>query len=64
MEMCEAWGVEVIDIFEDATLDTRDDAQMAKYIQNGAGSHPTAGACKMFYVPYVTEKLIEMSANQ
>lgn len=61
IKMCKAWNIDFIDIFHDATLDTRDDAQMQKYIQNAAGSHPIAEACKMFYVPYVTEKLIEMN---
>lgn len=56
LEICDEWGVEVADIFNDTTLDTRDEEQMSKYIINGAGSHPNETACREFYIPVVTAK--------
>ena len=53
MEICEKYGVQVIDVFEHADLDTRDSVQMEKYIIGGAGSHPNEEACREFYVPLV-----------
>ena len=53
LEMCEAWGISVADIFKDTTLDTRDATQMSKYIINGAGSHPNETACREFYIPVI-----------
>ncbi len=60
VEMCGEWGVEVVDMFKDAALDTRDPDQMAKYIINGAGSHPNVACCEEFYVPMISAKLIEL----
>lgn len=60
MAICKEWGVEVCDIFNDATLDTRDSAQMSKYIIGGKGSHPNIAGCTEFYVPLVTQQLKEL----
>ncbi len=58
--MCNEWGVEVVDMFTDSTLDTRDADQMSKYIINGAGSHPNVACCEEFYVPMISAKLLEL----
>lgn len=60
LEICEEWGVEVVDIFKDTDLDTRDSSQMSQYIINGAGSHPNETACKTFYIPLICSKLKEV----
>lgn len=60
VEMCDKWGVSVVDMFTDATLDTRDPEQMKKYIINGNGSHPNVACCEEFYVPMIAEKLVEL----
>lgn len=60
INICKEWGVEVCDIFNDTTLDTRDSAQMTKYIIGGKGSHPNLAGCKEFYVPAITKKLKEL----
>ena len=54
LEMCDKWGVEVVDIFKDTNLDTRDEGVMEKYIIGGAGSHPNVSACREFYIPLVS----------
>ena len=64
VEMCNEWGVEVVDMFKDATLDTRDSAQMAKYIIGGKGSHPNVVCCEEFYVPMISAKLIELAETE
>lgn len=63
LKICEEWGVDVVDIFKDCTLDTRDETQMKKYIIDGAGSHPNEQACREFYVPAVTAKMKELLAE-
>lgn len=60
VEMCEKWGVEVVDMFNDCDLDTRDPEQMAKYIINGAGSHPNVVCCEEYYVPMIVDKMTEL----
>ncbi|MCH5210872.1 MAG: glycosyl hydrolase 115 family protein [Oscillospiraceae bacterium] len=55
--MCEKWDIAVVDMFEDSTLDTRDSAQMNKYMIGAKGSHPNVVACKEFYIPAVVEVL-------
>lgn len=57
IEMCGEWGVEIADVFNDTTLDSRDAEQMQKYIISAAGSHPNVDACREFYIPLVTAKL-------
>ena len=64
VQMCEAWGVSVVDMFNDATLDTRNADEMARYIINGAGSHPNVTCCEEFYVPMTAEKLIEICGGE
>lgn len=60
LEICAEWGVDVADIFERASLDTRDTDQMKKYIINGAGSHPNVAACREFYIPVIAKKMNEV----
>ena len=57
LEMCEAWGISVADIFKDTTLDTRNADEMSKYIINGAGSHPNEAACREFYIPVIVKTM-------
>lgn len=57
LEMCEIRGVSVVDMFTDSELDTRDAAQMSKYIMGGKGSHPNVACCEEFYIPAVTAVL-------
>lgn len=60
LEICDKWGVEVADIFDRTSLDTRIADQMSKYIINGAGSHPNVAACREFYIPVVAKTLNEV----
>lgn len=64
VEMCENWGVEVVDMFNDASLDTRNADEMKAYIINGAGSHPNIACCEEFYVPMIADKLIELCGGE
>lgn len=57
LEICKKWGVEVVDMFADSTLDTTDSEQMSKYMIGGKGSHPNVTACKEFYIPAIVKKL-------
>jgi hypothetical protein len=57
VDMCNEWGVEVVDMFNDCELDTRNADEMAKYIINGAGSHPNVACCEEFYIPMISTKL-------
>lgn len=57
LEVCKKWGVFVLDMFENCSLDTRDSLQMEKYIMGGAGSHPNLSACEQFYAPMVKNLL-------
>jgi lysophospholipase L1-like esterase len=62
-EICNEWGVGVADVFENAGLDTRDTEQMTRYIIGGNGSHPTADACREFYIPVMAKKLNEVLSS-
>lgn len=64
LEMCDKWGVEVVDIFKDTNLDTRDEGVMEKYIIGGAGSHPNVSACREFYIPLVSKKLNDILSRE
>ncbi|MDO5398839.1 MAG: glycosyl hydrolase 115 family protein [bacterium] len=64
VEMCKEWGAEVVDMFNDASLDTRNEDEMKAYIINGAGSHPNVACCEEFYVPMVADKLIELCGGE
>lgn len=57
LAMCEAWGISVADVFNDTTLDTRNEEQLKKYIINGAGSHPNEAACREFYIPVIVKTI-------
>lgn len=60
LKMCNEWGIEVADVFEKASLDTRNEDEMQRYIMGGAGSHPNIDACREFYVPIVKAKIEEV----
>lgn len=64
VEMCNQWGVSVVDMFNDASLDTRNADEMKAYIINGAGSHPNVACCEEFYVPMIADKLIELCGGE
>lgn len=64
LEMCDKWGVEVVDIFKDTNLDTRDEGVMEKYIIGGAGSHTNVSACREFYIPLVSKKLNDILSRE
>lgn len=64
VQMCEAWDVAVVDMFKDASLDTRNADEMEKYIINRAGSHPNTVCCEEFYVPMTAQKLIELCGGE
>lgn len=59
--MCNEWGVDVADVFNLSTLDTRDSDQMKKYIIGESGSHPNETACRKFYIPIVAKMLSLLS---
>jgi hypothetical protein len=73
LEAAAKWGVAVADVFGDATLDTRDDAQRAAYTFNGlvngypggdgTGTHPNIGGITRFYVPVLTATLVELGGS-
>lgn len=60
LEICDKWGIDVADVFNDISLDTRNDEHMSRYIMNGAGSHPNENACREFYIPVVVKKINEV----
>lgn len=65
IQMCEEWGISVVDMFgDDVSLDTRNADEMKKYIINGAGSHPNVACCEEFYVPMIANKLIELCEGE
>lgn len=64
IKMCGEWGVEVVDIFNDSDLDTRDPDQMYQYMIGHTGSHPNVEACNKFYIPSVAAKLIELCGGE
>ena len=64
VQMCSAWGVNVLDMFSDCTLDTRNADEMAQYIIGGKGSHPNADCCDTYYVPMTAEKLIGLCETE
>ncbi|MFF9100933.1 SGNH/GDSL hydrolase family protein [Streptomyces rubrogriseus] len=63
------WGVTVADVFTDASLDTRVDAQRVTYTfdslvngypgSNGTGTHPNIAGITRHYVPVLTARLAE-----
>ncbi|MCR5724373.1 MAG: SGNH/GDSL hydrolase family protein [Treponema sp.] len=64
LKMCDKWGVTVADVFADATLDTRDNAQLATYIIGGKGSHPNEAGVREFYLPVVKAALERAGAAE
>ncbi|KUO16206.1 hypothetical protein AQJ91_36875 [Streptomyces dysideae] len=73
LQAADKWGVAVADLFADATLDTRDDAQRAAYTfdnlvngypgSDGSGTHPNIAGVTEFYVPVLTARLVELAGG-
>lgn len=57
LEICETWGVTVVDMFNDCELDTRNADEMSKYMIGGKGSHPNLDCVKEYYEPAVVSVL-------
>ena len=57
LEICEEWGVTVVDMFNNCELDTRNEDEMAQYMIGGRGSHPNIECVKKYYEPAVVEVL-------
>ena len=57
LEICEEWGVTVVDMFNNCELDTRNSDEMAQYMIGGKGSHPNLECVKKYYEPAVAEVL-------
>jgi hypothetical protein len=67
LQICAKWGVAVADVFGDAALDTRVEAQRVAYTFNGlvngypgvagTGTHPNIAAITKFYAPVLTAAL-------
>ncbi|MEO6085227.1 MAG: SGNH/GDSL hydrolase family protein [Umezawaea sp.] len=67
LQICAKWGVAVADVFADAALDTRVDAQRVAYTfsglvngypgTGGTGTHPNIAAITKFYAPVLTAAL-------
>lgn len=60
LEICEEWGVTVVDMFNNCELDTRNADEMAQYMIGGKGSHPNLGCVKKYYEPAVVEVLEDL----
>jgi hypothetical protein len=58
-DICDKWGIDVADVFNDSALDTRIDGQTEKYIIDGVGTHPNMDACREFYVSIIQKKMME-----
>ncbi|MGW7167584.1 RICIN domain-containing protein [Streptomyces sp. NPDC054884] len=71
LQAAQKWGVAVADVFEDATLDTRDNAQRVAYTfdnlvntfpgSGGTGTHPNIAGITDFYVPVLTSTLSQLA---
>lgn len=64
LQMCSEWNVDVVDMFNDVSLDTRKTDEMAKYIIGGKGSHPNVSCCEEFYIPMIADKLIKLCGGE
>ncbi|MBR8640451.1 RICIN domain-containing protein [Streptomyces tuirus] len=71
LQAAQKWGVTVADVFGDATLDTRVDAQRVAYTfdglvngfpgSGGSGTHPNIAGMTDFYVPVLTSELSQLT---
>ncbi|WP_165945706.1 SGNH/GDSL hydrolase family protein [Micromonospora sp. KC606] len=71
LQAAQKWGVAVADVFADATLDTRVEAQRVAYTfdgllggypgSGGTGTHPNIAGITEFYVPVLTARLVELA---
>ncbi|WP_338895085.1 RICIN domain-containing protein [Streptomyces sp. TG1A-60] len=71
LQAAQKWGVAVADVFADATLDTRVDAQRVAYTfdglvngypgSGGSGTHPNIAGITDFYVPVLTSELVRLA---
>ncbi|MDX3517880.1 RICIN domain-containing protein [Streptomyces scabiei] len=73
LEAARKWGVTVADVFGDATLDTRVDAQRVAYTfdglvggypgSGGSGTHPNIAGITGFYVPVLSSELSRLAGT-
>ncbi|AMW14533.1 hypothetical protein A4E84_36675 [Streptomyces qaidamensis] len=71
LQAAQKWGIAVADVFADATLDTRADAQRVAYTfdnlvntfpgSGGTGTHPNIAGMTDFYVPVLTSTLSQLA---
>jgi lysophospholipase L1-like esterase len=71
LQAAQKWGIAVADVFSDATLDTRADAQRVAYTfdnlvntfpgSGGTGTHPNIAGMTDFYVPVLTSTLSQLA---
>jgi lysophospholipase L1-like esterase len=71
LQAAQKWGIAVADVFADATLDTRADAQRVAYTfdnlvntfpgSGGTGTHPNIAGITDFYVPVLTSTLSQLA---
>jgi hypothetical protein len=71
LQAAQKWGVAVADVFADATLDTRVDAQRVAYTfddlvntfpgSGGTGTHPNIAGITGFYLPALTSTLSQLT---
>ncbi|MFF6783477.1 RICIN domain-containing protein [Streptomyces sp. NPDC012510] len=71
LQAAQKWGVAVADVFGDATLDTRVDAQRVAYTfdglvsgypgSGGSGTHPNIAGITDFYVPVLSSQLSRLA---
>jgi hypothetical protein len=71
LQAAQKWGVAVADVFADTTFDTRIDGQRVAYTfdglvggypgSGGTGTHPNIAGITEFYVPVLTQKLVELA---
>ncbi|WP_277211787.1 GDSL-type esterase/lipase family protein [Isoptericola croceus] len=70
LQVAEKWGLTYADVFAGSTLDTRDDVHRAAYTfddllggfpgTNGSGTHPNIEGMTRFFVPVLTEALVDV----
>lgn len=65
LEICKKWEVDVVDIFEDTDFNTHDKTLCSEYTRhskrypNGDSVHPNKSGYYEFYLPLLTEKILE-----
>jgi hypothetical protein len=69
LQICNKWGVTVADVFNNTTLDTRNNSHRVAYTFNGlvngypgtggTGTHPNLAGITNFYIPVLTTALVQ-----